>query len=506
MTRDELYNQRLLNEASLETLRYETRRHFLKQSITGLGAMAFGSLLGGCNLFGSRNAPEGAANLFDSANPLAAKPPMFPARAKSVIYLHMAGAPSQLELFDYKPELAKLSGQECPPSLLEGKRFAFIRGVPKMLGPQARFEQRGQSGAWISDNLPHFATVADEVSFLKAVHTDQFNHAPAQLLMHTGGGRLGRPSIGAWASYGLGTENSNLPAFVVLISGGKNPDAGKSVWGSGFLPSVYQGVQCRSEGDPVLFINNPEGIDKDLRKASINAINEVNRKSYEEFKDPEILSRISQYELAYKMQMSVPDAMDIRKEPQYIHDMYGSEPGRGSFANNALLARKLVEKGVRYVQLFDWGWDAHGTDPSTSLDLGFVNKCRSIDKAMTALILDLKQRGLLEETLVVWGGEFGRTPMQENREGKENMFKGRDHHVEAYTMWMAGGGIKKGSSYGETDEIGYSGVSGRVKAFDIQATILNQLGMDHEKFTYQFQGRPFRLTDVEGQVINDIIA
>ncbi len=468
----------------------------------GLGALALGALLPGCNTSSDKKVNDG----FDAANPLAPKLPHFAGRARSVIYLHMAGAPSQLELFDYKPDLFKLDGQDCPPSLLEGKRFAFIRGVPKMLGPQVHFEQRGKSGAWVSDNLPHFSTIVDEVSFLKGMTTDQFNHAPAQLLMHTGGARLGRPSMGAWVTYGLGSDNQNLPGYVVLTSGGQNPDAGKSVWGSGFLPSVYQGVQCRSEGDPVLFINDPAGMNRDLRKASINAINEINQKQYEEYKDPEILSRISQYEMAYRMQISVPDVMNISNEPQYIHDMYGTQPGKASFANNVLLARKLVEKGVRFVQLFDWGWDTHGTSPDGSIDVGLVNKCRQIDKAMTALILDLKQRGLLEETLVVWGGEFGRTPMQENREGKQNIFKGRDHHVEAFTIWMAGGGIKKGFSYGETDEIGYSAISGKTTPYDLQATILNQLGFDHEQFTHQFQGRPFRLTDVAGRVINEIIA
>jgi Protein of unknown function (DUF1501) len=409
-------------------------------------------------------------------------------------------------LFDYKPELAKLNGQDCPPSLLEGKKFAFIRGVPKMLGPQANFKQHGKSGLWVSDYLPHFSTIVDDVSIIKSVTTDQFNHAPAQLLMHTGSARLGRPSIGSWVTYGLGTENQNLPGFVVLTSGGNNPDAGKSVWGSGFLPSVYQGVQCRSEGDPVLFINDPQGIDRDLRKASIDAINKVNEEQYKEFNDPEILSRISQYEMAYKMQISVPEVMNINDEPEYIREMYGAQPGKGSFANNVLLARKLVEKGVRFVQLFDWGWDTHGTGAETAVDIGLINKCRQVDKAMTALILDLKQRGLLDETLVIWGGEFGRTPMQENRDGKEMPFKGRDHHAEAFSMWMAGGGIKGGTTYGETDEIGYSIASGKTDAFDLQATILNQLGFDHEKFTYEFQGRPFRLTDVSGKVITDILA
>ncbi len=379
---------------------------------------ALGSLIGSC---GSNS--SSANQVFDAANPLAPKLPPFPGKARAVIYLHMAGAPSQLELFDYKPELMKLDGLDCPQSLLEGKRFAFIRGVPKMLGPQAVFRRRGQSGAWVSDHLPHFAAIADEVSFLKAVTTDQFNHAPAQLLMHTGSPRLGRPSIGSWITYGLGSENQNLPGFVVLTSGGKNPDAGKSVWGSGFLPSVYQGVQCRSEGDPVLFISDPEGMSRDLRKASIDAINEVNRLQYAEYGDPEILSRIAQYEMAYRMQISVPEVMNINDEPDYIHAMYGTKPGKACFANNVLLARKLVEKGVRFVQLFDWGWDSHGTDPNLAIDYGFINKCRQVDKAMTALILDLKQRGLLEETLVVWGGEFGRTPMMENREGNKTRSK-----------------------------------------------------------------------------------
>ncbi len=500
MTQKELHNERLINEANEANIRWHTRRHFLKECAMGFGGLALGSLLQACS------SSTGNYNVvFDPAHPLAPKLPMFPARAKNVIYLHMAGAPSQLELFDYKPELMKLDGQLCPPSLVEGKRFAFIRGIPKMLGPQAKFAQYGQSGAYVSDHMPHLASIVDELSFLKACTTDQFNHAPAQLLVHTGSPRLGRPSLGSWVTYGLGTENQNLPGFVVLTSGGKFPDAGKSVWGSGFLPSVYQGVQCRSVGDPVLFIKDPQGMNRDLRKASIDAINQVNEQEYKEYNDPEILSRISQYEMAYRMQIAAPDVMNINHEPQYIHDMYGTKPGEACFANNALLARKLVEKGVRFVQLFDWGWDSHGTDASLAIDIGFINKCRQVDKCITALILDLKQRGLLDETLVVWGGEFGRTPMMENREGKQNPFKGRDHHVDAFTIWMAGGGIKKGAVYGETDEIGYYPVSGKVTAFDIQATILNQLGFDHTKFTYQFQGRPFRLTDVSGKVIEEIV-
>jgi Protein of unknown function (DUF1501) len=502
MTGKDLHDQWLVREARRTAMQLHTRRHFLKESAMGLGALAIGSLLGGCGGSTNRYNPV----VFDPARPLLPKSPPFAGKAKSVIFLHMAGAPSQLELFDYKPELMKMDGQDCPPSLLAGKQFAFIRGVPKMLGPQASFSQHGESGAWISDHLPHFSTIADEVTFLKAVTTDQFNHAPAQLLLHTGGPRLGRPSLGSWVTYGLGTENQNLPGFVVLSSGGTLPDAGKSVWGSGFLPSVYQGVQCRSEGDPVLFINDPKGMSRNIRKASIDAINKANQQEFEEYQDPEILSRISQYEMAYRMQITAPEVMNINDEPQYIHEMYGTKPGEACFANNVLLARKLVEKGVRFVQLFDWGWDAHGDHVSNALNVGMINKYRSVDKAMTALILDLKQRGLLEETLVVWGGEFGRTPMMENRNGAQNPFKGRDHHTDAFTIWMAGGGIKKGYSYGETDEIGYSPVSGKTEVFDVQATILHQLGFDHEQFTYPFQGRPFRLTDVAGKVISDILA
>ena len=368
MTQQELHAQRMVKEAQEAQLRLHTRRHFLKESAMGLGALAMGSLLGSC---GNKTAGTNPI-VFDPAHPLLPKSPPFIGKARSVIYLHMAGAPSQLELFDYKPELMKMDGQDCPPSLLEGKKFAFIRGVPKMMGPQTNFKQHGQSGAWVSENLPHLSTVVDDISFLKAVTTDQFNHAPAQLLLHTGSARLGRPSIGSWVTYGLGTENQNLPGFVVLTSGGSFPDAGKSVWGSGFLPSVYQGVQCRSEGDPVLFIKDPHGMSRDLRKASIEAINEANMQEYAEYNDPEILSRISQYEMAYRMQITAPDVMNINDEPQYIHDMYGTQPGKACFANNVLLARKLVEKGVRYVQLFDWGWDAHGDHADNAVNIGMV--------------------------------------------------------------------------------------------------------------------------------------
>lgn len=472
---------------------FATRRQFLKACSMGLGAMALNSL-------------SGIEALAKTNDAMGMSVPHFAPKAKRVIYLHMAGSPSQLELFDYKPELEKLNQQLCPPSLLEGKRFAFISGTPKMLGPQAKFSQHGQSGAWISNHLPKLSTVADEICFLKAMHTDEFNHAPAQLMLYTGSPRLGRPSMGSWVTWGLGSENQDLPGYVVFVSGGGTPSAGKSVWGSGFLPTVYQGVQCRSHGDPVLYVNNPKGVSRNLRKQSIDAINRINQKQYQEFQDPEILTRISQYEMAFKMQMSVPEAMDIKDEPDYIHQMYGTQPGRTSFANNCLLARRLAERGVRFIQLFHWGWDSHGAGKSEALNGGFLDRCNEVDGPIAALITDLKQRGLLEETLIVWGGEFGRTPMMENRSGTDNPFLGRDHHTEAFTMWMAGGGIKPGISYGETDEIGYYGIKDRVHVHDLQATILHNMGIDHEKFTYRFQGRDFRLTDVHGKLVKGILA
>ena len=397
--------EHLINDNHLAS----SRRHFLKEVAGGLGSVALASLMG-CD-FSLTGKSSG------STDPMMIRPPHFPGRAKRVIFMHMAGAPSQLELFDFKPDLQKLHNQDCPASLLEGKKFAFIRGVPKMLGPRASFKQYGQSGAWVSENLPHFSQVVDKVAFLKGVTTDQFNHAPAQLMVHTGVPRLGRPSIGSWVTYGLGSENSDLPGFVVLTSGGKTPDAGKSVWGSGFLPSVYQGVQCRSEGEPVLYLNDPAGMDRALKRNMLDAINEINSKHLEDYGDPETATRIAQYEMAYRMQISVPEVMNINNEPDYIHQLYGTTPGKESFANNCLLARKLVERGVRFVQLFDWGWDMHGNAPDVALDIGMRNKCRETDRPMTALLLDLEQRGLLEDTLVVWGSELAARPCR--RTGKE---------------------------------------------------------------------------------------
>ena len=482
-------------ERRLDALHRITRRHFLKTAAAGFGGLALPTLAG-CGAADS--AIRGATSSVRGLH--------FAPRAKRVIFLHMAGAPSQLELFDYKPELHRLNGQLCPESLLEGRFFPFIKGTPKMLGPQATFAQRGESGAWVSDMLPHFAEAADEVTFLKAMHTDEFNHAPAQLLLHTGHARPGRPSMGSWAIYGLGSENQNLPGFIVLLSGGKQPDGGRSVFGSGFLPALYEGVQCRSHGDPVLYVGNPQGMSRELRKKSIETINAINQRDYEEAGDPETLSRMAQYEMAFRMQMSVPEAMDIEEEPQWVHDMYGTKPGAVSYANNCLLARRLVERGVRFVQLFHWGWDAHGASAEEALNIGFKERCEETDRATTALLMDLKQRGLLDDTLLVWGGEFGRTPMLENRSGDDNPFVGRDHHTDVYTMWVAGGGVKRGFTFGETDEIGYSAVRDRVHIHDLQATILHLLGMDHERLIYKHQGRDYRLTDVHGKVVRQILA
>lgn len=478
-------------EAQLLKAQYNTRRHFLQKCISGIGALALGSFLDQSLLHGQP--------MISASNTA----PHFAPKAKHIIFLHMAGAPSQLELFDYKPLLQRLDGQDCPPSLMEGKRFAFIRGVPKMLGPQSTFRQHGASGAWVSDYLPGFSKVTDEVCFIKSMYTNEFNHAPAQFYMHTGSPRTGRPSMGSWVTYGLGTPNNDLPGFMVLLSRG-GTSAGKRMWGSGFLPTVHQGVQCNTRGEPVLNLENPPGIDATLRKKSIEIINQVNELEYQSVQDPEILTRIAQYELAFKMQTSVPDAMNIDDEPEYIRQMYGVTPGENTFANNCLLARRLIEKGVRFVQLFDQGWDTHGASPGNGVDQGLRDSCRYIDQAMTALILDLKQRGLLEETLVVWGGEFGRTPMMEARTGKH--FFGRDHNSEAFTIWLAGGGIQKGMTLGETDEIGFTGIRDRVHIHDLQATILHVLGLDHEKLTYRFQGRDYRLTDVHGEVVRAILA
>jgi hypothetical protein len=417
----------------------------------------------------------------------------------------MSGAPPHLDIFDYKPELVKRNGQLCPDAFTKGKKFAFTSGTPRLLGTPRTFAQYGPGGIWMSDAVPNFHTIADEMCVIRSMNTDQFNHAPAELLLFTGSPRQGRPSFGSWVTYGLGSENENLPGFVVLISSGVQPSAGQSGWGSGFLPSVFQGVQCRSKGDPVLYVSDPAGMDRSLRRKTLDALRDLNELQAKELGHPETMTRIAQYELAYRMQVSVPEVMDIAREPQTILEDYGAKPGEASFANNCLLARRLVEQGVRYVQLFDWGWDFHGTGPSEDIRDGLTNKCARTDKPVAALIRDLKQRGLLEDTLVVWGGEFGRTPFREGRTA-EGKILGRDHYPDCFSLFMAGGGIKGGFSYGQTDELGFSVVENKVHVHDLQATILHLLGFDHEKLTFRFQGRDFRLTDVHGHVVKEILA
>ena len=374
-----------------------------------------------------------------------------------------------------------------------------------MLGTPWKFEQSGKSGTWVSEILPEFKTVVDEVCMIKSMYTSQFNHAPAQLLLHTGLNRFGNPSMGSWASYGLGNENENLPAFVALLSGGTNPSGGKALWGSGFLPALYQGVQCRSDGDPVLYVNNPKGLSRDARRRGLDALKKLNELELEQVGDPETLSRIAQYELAFRMQTSVPEIMDISQEPKSVHEAYGTKPGKENFANNCLLARRLVEEGVRYVQLFDYGWDMHGTNAGNDISIGLKNKTKDIDQPIAALLKDLKQRGLLDETLVIWSGEFGRTSMNEERNGSK--FLGRDHHPHCFSLWMAGGGVKPGISYGETDDFGYRVAEGKMSVHDLQATILHLLGKDAHQFTYPFQGLDNRLIGVEGhpKVNHDIL-
>jgi hypothetical protein len=479
--------------------RATTRREFFCQAGLSLGAIALGNLLAG----GVRGA---AATPYGALNPLAPKPAPLLARAKSVIYLHMSGAPPSLDLFDWKPELARLHLQPCPDSLLEGERFAFIQGVPLMLGSPYRFAQHGRSGAWVSETLPHFSRIVDDVTLVQSMCTDQFNHAPAELFMYTGSPLPGAASMGSWITYGLGSENENLPGFVVLLSGGTDPTGGKSLWGSGFLPSVYQGVQCRSDGEPILYVDNPPGMDRSSRRRILDAVDRLNAMEVETFGDPETVTRIQQYELAYRMQIAVPEVFDIGREPESIRQLYGATPGGGSFANNCLLARRLVEQGVRYVQLYDWGWDIHGTSAHDDLLNQFPKKCREVDRASAALVLDLKQRGLLDQTLVVWGGEFGRTPMNEARAG--SIFLGRDHHPHCFTLWLAGGGIKPGFVFGQTDELGYRIVRDKVTVRDLQSTILHQLGLDAHQFSYRYQGLDQRLIGPsgEGRVVRDILS
>lgn len=459
-----------------------TRRWFFEQCGVGLGAVALSSLM-------AENARAA------SVDPLAPKQPQFAPKAKNVIFLFMAGAPSHLELFDNKPQLAKFDGTLPPPELLKGYRAAFINPNSTLLGPKFKFARYGKSGTELSELLPHTAKIVDDIALVKSMTTDAFNHAPGQLLMNTGSQLFGRPSMGAWVTYGLGSESKDLPAFVVFSSGAKGPSGGNSCWGSGFLPTVYQGVQFRGSGDPVLYLSNPPGVDKDLQKDSLGTISKLNEMRLKVVGDPEISTRINSFEMAFRMQDSAPELMDVTKEPKHILDMYGAQPGKPSFANNCLLARRLVERGVRFVQLYHEAWDQH-----SNLTRDIQKNCKDTDQACAALVQDLKQRGLLDDTVVIWGGEFGRTPMVQG--GND----GRDHHPNAFSMWLAGGGIKPGVVMGETDELGFNVVKDKVHVHDLHATILQLLGFDHTKLTYKFQGRPFRLTDVHGNVVQQLLA
>ena len=467
-----------------------SRRWFLQRCGVGLGSIALGQLFTEAGL---------AVPLeTQAADPLAPKAPHFAPKAKRVIFLFMAGAPSHLELFDYKPQLAKFDGTLPPADLLKGYRAAFINPSSKLLGPKFKFVKCGQSGTELCELLPQVGKVVDDIAIVKSMVTDAFNHAPGQLLMNTGTMQFGRPSMGAWVLYGLGSETKDLPSFVVFSSGKKGPSGGNSCWGSGFLPTVYQGVQFRSSGDPVLYLSNPRGVDEDLQRDTMDSINKLNRMRLNVTGDPEIATRINSFEMAFRMQSSAPELMDLSREPKSILEMYGAEPGKPSFANNCLLARRLVERGVRFVQLYHEAWDQHDR-----LVEDLRENCKDTDQASAALIQDLKQRGMLNDTLVIWGGEFGRTPMVQGAVGTTN---GRDHHPNAFTMWLAGGGINPGTTVGESDELGFNVTKDKVHVHDLQATVLHLLGFEHTKLTYKFQGRNFRLTDVAGNVVQKLMA
>jgi hypothetical protein len=477
-----------------QALRTTTRRHFFRDCQFGLGSLALASLMHDRPVSA---APENSRQ----TNPFAVQQGNFPARAKNVIYLFMAGGPSQLELFDYKPRLQEMDGQVIPESYVKNKRFAFIKRDAKLLGTRRKFAQVGQSGAQIGELLPHLQTVADDICLVKSMHTDVFNHGPAKLFVNTGSPQfMGRPSMGAWVTYGIGSESKDLPGFVVLQSGPRGPRGGSPLWASGFLPTTYQGVPFRSGPEPILDLASPPGIDASRQKQFVDAVNDLNKLRLGETQDPEITTRIAAYEMAYRMQSSAPELMSLAGETAETVASYGAEPGRPSFANNCLLARRLVERGVRFVQLYHTDWDHHG-NAGTELGKSLDERCREVDQPMAALVKDLKARGLLESTLVVWGGEFGRTPQGEPRD-----MLGRDHHIEGYTMWLAGGGIKAGQTIGQTDELGYYAVEDKVHVHDLQATILHLLGIDHLKLTFRFQGRDYRLTDVAGNVVQKLLA
>ena len=486
----------------------DTRRQFLGWGMGGLGAFFLNAAMAEPNA--SKNAATAAALPIqhDPSAPLSPLPPPFAPKVRRVIYLHMGGSPSQLELFDHKPELTKFNGRDCPEVYLKGKRFAFITGVPKLMGSKFPFHQAGRSGIWMSDRLPYLEKRIDDLCVINSMRTDQFNHAPAQLLVQTGDPRIGHASLGSWVTYGLGSENQNLPGFIVMSSLTSTvANAGKPMWGSGFLPSVYQGVQCRTAGEPVLYLDNPKGVSRAERREVLDAVDEINRQSYAQFGNPETVARIAQYEMAFRMQLEASDAMDITREPESVRARYGAEPGKTSFANNCLVARRLAERGVRFIQLYHWGWDSHGTPVDQGVNVGLVDCCHATDQPTAALLGDLQERGLLEDTLIVWGGEFGRTPMQENRGGEEMKYVGRDHHPEAFSIWLAGGGIKKGICHGATDDLGYDIVRDPVEVRDLHATMLYLLGFDYRTFSYPYQGLDQKLTGVKpARVISEILA
>jgi uncharacterized protein (DUF1501 family) len=470
-----------------------TRRYFFRECGVGVGKIALASLLTGAVAGRASAAPAGAVN------PMAVKPPHFAPRAKSVIHLFMAGAPSQLDLFDFKPKLAELEGKPLPPEVIGGQRYAFIRPDAAVLGPRFKFAKHGRSGAELSEMLPHLAGVVDDVCLIKSMHTDQFNHAPAQIFLNTGFSQPGRPCIGSWVTYGLGAETSDLPAFVVL-STGSGISGGAANWSSGFLPTVYTGVRFRNQGDPILDVTSPAGVDARLQRDSLDLIAALNRRRLDADGDPEIATRIASYEMAYRLQSSAPELMNLNSETKATLEMYGADAGKPSFARACLLARRMIERGVRFVNIYHEGWDAH-SDVTGNLR----KNCGETDRASAALVKDLKQRGLLDETLVIWGGEFGRTPMVESNPALGRSL-GRDHHPQAFTMWLAGGGVKAGLTYGVTDDLGFNVVTDPVHVHDLQATILHLLGLDHERLTFRFAGRDFRLTDVHGRLVRELLA
>ena len=470
-----------------------TRRHFLGDCGVGLGKMALAGLLTG-SLSGRALAAAG-----DASGPLPNRGAHFAGKAKRVIHLFMAGAPSQLELFDYKPALAKLEGKPLPPSVIGGQRYAFIRPDAAVLGPRFKFARHGQSGAEISEMLPYLSKVVDDICLVRSVKTDQFNHAPAQIFFNTGFSQPGRPSLGSWALYGLGAESQNLPAFVVMSTAG-GLSGGSTLWSSGFLPTVYTGVRFRNQGPPILNVNSPAGVDAALQRETLDAVKGLNQRRLASQGDPEITTRIAAYEMAFRLQSSAPELMDLKSESKETLELYGCDPDKPSFARACLLSRRMIERGVRFVNIYHEGWDAHSDVAGNVKSNAAVT-----DQASAALVIDLKRRGLLEDTLVVWGGEFGRTPMVESNPALGRS-QGRDHHPQAYTVWMAGGGIKGGMSYGATDDLGFHVAQDPVHVHDLQATLLHCLGFDHEKLTYHHAGRDFRLTDVHGHVVKALLS